>query len=123
MGHSSIHVTFDTYGHLFPGCGKEASDRYEKSMELARGNSEANVSNPLAIHKPTASESRKRATDLVSCTKETARTAIGGVCPARSIAGVSNSLAIDGRTQGKIGCELLKRLVAGVGFEPTTFGS
>jgi len=50
MGHSSIHVTFDTYGHLFPGRGKEASGRYEKSMELARRESEANVSNPLAIH-------------------------------------------------------------------------
>ena len=24
MGHSSIKVTFDTYGHLFPGRGKEA---------------------------------------------------------------------------------------------------
>ena len=28
MGHSSIQVTFDTYGHLFPGRGKEASGRY-----------------------------------------------------------------------------------------------
>ena len=36
MGHSSIKVTFDTYGHLFPGRGKEASGRYEKSMEEAR---------------------------------------------------------------------------------------
>ena len=36
MGHSSIKVTFDTYGHLFPGRGKEASGRYEKSMEDAR---------------------------------------------------------------------------------------
>jgi integrase len=27
MGHSSIKVTFDTYGHLFPGRGKEASSR------------------------------------------------------------------------------------------------
>jgi integrase len=36
MGHSSIKVTFDTYGHLFPGKGKEASDRYEKAMEAAR---------------------------------------------------------------------------------------
>jgi len=49
MGHSSIHVTFDTYGHLFPGSGKEASDRFEKSMELARKKAEADVSNPLAI--------------------------------------------------------------------------
>jgi integrase len=45
MGHSSIHVTFDTYGHLFPGRGREASARYEKSMDEARRNSEATVSN------------------------------------------------------------------------------
>jgi len=37
MGHSSIKVTFDTYGHLFPGQGKQASGRYEKAMESARG--------------------------------------------------------------------------------------
>ena len=49
MGHSSIHVTFDTYGHLFPGRGKEASDRFEKSMEMARKKARADVSNPLAI--------------------------------------------------------------------------
>jgi hypothetical protein len=51
MGHSSITVTFDTYGHLFSGCGKEASARYEKSMADAslRHNTEAGVSNPLAI--------------------------------------------------------------------------
>jgi integrase len=49
MGHSSIHVTFDTCGHLFPGRGKEASARFEKSMDAARRKSEAAVSNPLAI--------------------------------------------------------------------------
>jgi hypothetical protein len=49
MGNSSIHVTFDTYGHLFPGRGKEASERFEKSMEMARKKAEADVSNPLAI--------------------------------------------------------------------------
>jgi integrase len=51
MGHSSIKVTFDTYGHLFPGRGKEASARYEKSMADAkvRHKAEAGVSNPLAI--------------------------------------------------------------------------
>jgi len=48
MGHSSIHVTFDTYGHLFPGRGKEASERFEKSMDIARRKAEANVSKPLA---------------------------------------------------------------------------
>jgi hypothetical protein len=51
LGHSSTKVTFDTYGHLFPGRGKEASARYEKSMADARvrHNTEASVSNPLAI--------------------------------------------------------------------------
>ena len=48
MGHSSIHVTFDTYGHLFPGRGKDASERFEKSMEIARKKAESDVSNPLA---------------------------------------------------------------------------
>jgi integrase len=51
MGHSSIKVTFDTYGHLFPGRGNEASARYEKSMAdvKVRHKAEAGVSNPLAI--------------------------------------------------------------------------
>jgi integrase len=50
MGHSSIKVTFDTYGHLFPGRGKEASGRYEKFMEDARLKSEVDVSKTLAMH-------------------------------------------------------------------------
>ena len=49
MGHSSIKVTLDTYGRLFPGRGKEASERYEKAMETARKKSEADVSKVLAI--------------------------------------------------------------------------
>jgi integrase len=49
MGHSSIKVTFDTYGHLFPGRGREASERYEKAMETARKKSEADGSNVVAI--------------------------------------------------------------------------
>ena len=53
MGHSTIHVTFDTYGHLFPGRGKEASERYEKSMEAARLSSGENVSNSLAVESET----------------------------------------------------------------------
>ncbi len=36
MGHSTIHMTFDTHGHIFPVAGKEASDRHEKSMEIVR---------------------------------------------------------------------------------------
>jgi integrase len=49
MGHSSIKVTFDTYGHLFPGKGREASGRYERSMQEARIKSEADVSKVLAM--------------------------------------------------------------------------
>jgi len=49
MGHSSIKVTFDTYGHLFPGRGKEASDRYEKAMRDAREKSKADVRKMFAI--------------------------------------------------------------------------
>jgi integrase len=49
MGHSSIKVTLDTYGHLFPGRGAESSERYEKSMERARVKSEPDVSKMLAI--------------------------------------------------------------------------
>lgn len=49
MGHSTIKVTFDTYGHLFPGRGKEASDRYEKAMRDAREKSKADGSKMVAI--------------------------------------------------------------------------
>jgi integrase len=58
MGHSSIKVTFDTYGHLFPGRGKEASARYEKSMADARvrHKAKASVSNPLAIDREEGQE-------------------------------------------------------------------
>jgi len=56
MGHSSIKVTFDTYGHLFPGRGKEASDRYERAMQDARQKSESDVSKVLAIEGEEESE-------------------------------------------------------------------
>jgi integrase len=49
MGHYSIKVTFDTYGHLFPGRGRESSARYEKSMQDARSKPAADVSNLLAM--------------------------------------------------------------------------
>jgi integrase len=49
MGHSSIKVTFDTYGHLFPGRGKEASDRYEKAMRDAWEKSKVDGSKMVAI--------------------------------------------------------------------------
>ena len=32
MGHSSIQVTFDTYGHLFPQAKHEASSKLEEAM-------------------------------------------------------------------------------------------
>ena len=36
MGHSSIKVTFDTYGHLFPRAKKEASSKLEETMFAKR---------------------------------------------------------------------------------------
>ena len=34
--HSSIQVTFDTYGHLFPKVREEASDRLQKAIKEGR---------------------------------------------------------------------------------------
>jgi integrase len=36
MGHSSIQVTFDTYGHLFPQARQEASTKFEQEMFAKR---------------------------------------------------------------------------------------
>ncbi len=44
LGHSSIQVTFDTYGHLFPLKGAESARRYEKAMAEARGTNAARLS-------------------------------------------------------------------------------
>ncbi len=49
LGHSSIKVTLDTYGHLFPGAGKEAAARFENSMTKARLKVEATGSKSVAI--------------------------------------------------------------------------
>ena len=46
LGHSSIMVTFDTYGHLFPQAKTEATEKLEKRMFQAR--ERASVSNLLA---------------------------------------------------------------------------
>ena len=46
LGHSSIIVTFDTYGHLFPQAKAEATEKLEKRMFQAR--ERASVSNLLA---------------------------------------------------------------------------
>jgi integrase len=61
MGHSSIKVTFDTYGHLFPGQGKEASGRYEESMRRARSKSSPIGSNAVAL-----CENRKEEQDVTN---------------------------------------------------------
>ena len=42
MGHSSIKVTFDLYGHLMPGSGAEPADLL--GAFLARANTEARLS-------------------------------------------------------------------------------
>jgi integrase len=45
MGHSSIKVTFDTYGHLFPQAKQEASSKLEKRMFANR--KEPSVETPV----------------------------------------------------------------------------
>ncbi len=48
MGHSSIQVTFDTYGHLFPQSRREAASKLQAAM--SRSKDKANVSSLLAVH-------------------------------------------------------------------------
>jgi hypothetical protein len=45
MGHSSIQVTFDTYGHLFPQAKQDASSKLEETMFAKR--KEPSVENPV----------------------------------------------------------------------------
>jgi integrase len=59
MGHSSIKVTFDTYGHLFPGTGREAAARFEESMSKARERVRPSGSNPVAIEPEVPSKAAK----------------------------------------------------------------
>ena len=46
LGHASVQITFDTYGHLFPQVKAEASEKFEERMLRAR--EEASVSKLLA---------------------------------------------------------------------------
>lgn len=48
MGHSSIQVTFDTYGHLFPQSRREAAQKLQAAMR--RSKDKANISSLLAVH-------------------------------------------------------------------------
>jgi integrase len=59
LGHSSIQVTFDTYGHLFPGSGRDASRRLEDSMRKAREKNQAG-SNLVANHAEGKTESGRK---------------------------------------------------------------
>jgi hypothetical protein len=38
MGHSSIQVTFDTYGHLFPQSKRDAADKLDAALSAAFSN-------------------------------------------------------------------------------------
>jgi hypothetical protein len=55
MGHSSIQITFDTYGHLFPQSRREAAAKLQAAM--TRGKNKANGSDFVAVHNISA---RKR---------------------------------------------------------------
>ena len=77
MGHSSIQVTVDTYGHLIPGANVSFVDRLDEVLPKRRKQMRTNP------HHPRTNAKRR------SC---------------------------------RISCKLLKRLVAAVGLEPTTYG-
>ena len=38
LGHSSIQVTFDTYGHLFPQSRRDAADKLDAALSTAFSN-------------------------------------------------------------------------------------
>jgi hypothetical protein len=46
MGHSSIQVTFDIYGHLFPQSRREAAEKFQQAM--LEGKKKANGSSLVA---------------------------------------------------------------------------
>jgi hypothetical protein len=58
MGHSSIQVTFDTYGHLFPQSRREAAQKLQAAM--TRSKDKANVSSLLAVHNISAKKRSMR---------------------------------------------------------------
>ena len=43
MGHSSIKVTVDTYGHLVPGGNRQAVDKLDERMKVNEENEAANA--------------------------------------------------------------------------------
>lgn len=47
LGHSSIQVTFDTYGHLFPAAVQEATARLEKAMTEAKPKAKKSAAEPI----------------------------------------------------------------------------
>jgi integrase len=57
LGHASVQITFDTYGHLFPQAKMEASEKFEERMLRAR--EEASVSKLLANEEDGSSEEEK----------------------------------------------------------------
>jgi len=57
LGHSSVQITFDVYGHLFPQAKAEASEKFERRMLKAR--EEAIVSKLLANEEDGDSEEGK----------------------------------------------------------------
>jgi integrase len=57
LGHASVQITFDIYGHLFPQAKAEASEEFEERMLRAREG--ASVSKLLASEEDSDSEEEK----------------------------------------------------------------
>ena len=90
MGHSSIQVTFDTYGHLFPNSRETAAKKLQQAMFTGRKNGFGSS----LVAKPGKRGKKKRR-------GKTKSDAISLVCG---------------------GDKCREVLVAGEGFEPSTFG-
>ncbi len=43
MGHSSIAVTLDRYGHLLPSLDADIADRFDREMQAAKANRDRKV--------------------------------------------------------------------------------
>jgi hypothetical protein len=61
MGHSSIQVTFGTYGHLFPQPRREAAQKLQAPMP--RGKDKANYSGLVAVQNISAKKRSIREED------------------------------------------------------------
>jgi integrase len=112
MGHSSIQVTFDTYGHLFPQSKRDAADKLDAALATA-------FSNKTSGPQPNDLLETKRAkgprpNEVLETLLETG--------DAEGSDGTYKRPELEVNRLGIKGIRDQRNLVAGGGFEPPTFG-